>query len=61
MSGTVNVQYSVATQKRGSEVQGTLQYDRDEWNSLTPEEKEEEVRQQAFNKVNWSFAEIPSR
>ncbi len=52
MLGTVRIAFSIETTKRGSEVSGTLQYDEDDWNSLTPEEKEEEVRQQAFNYLN---------
>ncbi len=61
MSGTVTVQFSVATQKRGSEVRGTTQYDKDDWDELTLEEQEEEVRQTAFNSVSWHYHESVSR
>lgn len=60
MTGTVRIEFSVATLKRGSEITGIVQYDRDDWDSMTPEEKEEEVQQQAFNCIKWSFSEAES-
>jgi hypothetical protein len=61
MSGTVEIEFSISTPKRGSEVRKTIQFDKDDWDALTPEEKEEEIRSQAFGLIRWSYSETIKR
>lgn len=54
---TITVRYWVSTDKVGSECEGEETFDREEWDSMTLEEREEAMRDATFQCVNWGWEE----
>jgi len=52
MSDKVRVKYSIMTNKVGSECEDVLEFDREDWDSMSETDHEEEMKQAAFEK--WS-------
>ncbi|ARM86176.1 DUF7167 family protein [Marinobacter salarius] len=60
MPDTIKVSYYVETDKIGSRCDGIVEFDQNHWNSMTAEEKETEMKEEAFNYVDWGFSEEPT-
>lgn len=58
MSDTVKIRFSISTNKFGSECEDELEFDREYWESLTEHEKEEEVKEYAFQYIEWGFEQV---
>jgi hypothetical protein len=58
MGDTVKIMVSISTQKVGSECVDEIEFDRDAWESMTDDEKEEACREAAFNMIEWNWTEI---
>lgn len=54
----VNVRYTVSTDKVGSKCTEVIEYDREWWEQLSSEERDEEMRQHAFSRVGWHWEEV---
>jgi len=59
MSGTVKIKYYVRTDIVGSTCEDTEEFDRAEWEAMSEKEKEDAMRELAFNSMEWGFREIP--
>jgi hypothetical protein len=55
MSDIVKVMYSVQTNKVGSECSGTLEFEREDWEGMTPDQREAQMREAAFEEVEWYY------
>lgn len=58
MSNAVKVKYYIETDKVTSRCEGVAVFDRAHWESMTAEEKEAEMREEAFNFMEWGFKEL---
>jgi hypothetical protein len=56
-NNVVKVCYFVSTDKVGSKCSEVLEYDRDEWDRMSPDERELEMKGQAMARVNWGWEE----
>jgi len=57
MSDTIKIEYSIRTSKQGSECGDIVEMDRAEWDAMNENEREEIMRDAAFNHVEWCFWE----
>lgn len=55
MSEIVKVEYSISTDKVGSECVEIAEFEKDYWESLTPNQKAEEMKEYAFEHVEWFY------
>lgn len=51
----MRVKYWIKTDKMGSKCQDTVEFDDDEWNSMTDEDREAAVKEIAFGHLDWGF------
>jgi len=58
MSDKVRVKYSIMTNKVGSECEDVLEFDREDWDSMSETDHEEEMKQAAFEEVEWYWVEV---
>lgn len=58
MSNTVKVKYYIETDKVTSRCEGVVEFDRAAWEAMTEQEKEAEMREEAFNSMEWGFKEL---
>jgi hypothetical protein len=49
----VKIKIKISTNKVGSECETTLEFDRDVWESMTDDEKDDECRDAAFEYIDW--------
>lgn len=57
MSDKVQIRVSISTQKVGSECTDVVEFDRNVWDAMTDDEKEDACREAAFNMVEWHWVE----
>lgn len=55
MADTVKVTVFIRTNNVGSMCEDVIEFDRDEWESMTEEEREEVCRNTAFNMGEWGW------
>ena len=58
MSDIVKVKVWICTSKAGSECYDILEFERDEWERLDDNEKDEICREAAFNDMEWGYREV---
>ena len=58
MSDKVRVKYSIMTNKVGSECEDVLEFDREDWDSMSETDHEEEMKQAAFEEMEWYWVEV---
>ena len=58
MSDKVRVKYSIMTNKVGSECEDVLEFDREDWDSMSETDHEEEMKQAAFEEMEWYWEEL---
>ena len=58
MSDTVRVKYSIMINKVGSDCEDVLEFDREDWDSMSEDERGEEMKQAAFEEVEWYWTEL---
>jgi catalase len=58
MSDMVKIRVHISTNKVGSECEDYFEVERDVWESMTEEEKEEICQQAAFNYLEWGWEEV---
>lgn len=57
MADIVKITVFIQTNKVGSRCKATIEFDREEWDSMTDEEKEDACRDVAFNMGEWGWNE----
>jgi hypothetical protein len=55
MSEFVKVRYHVSTNRQGSLCEDVCEFPKDEWESMSPEEQEQAVRDEMFNYISWGY------
>lgn len=55
MSEIVKVEYSISTDNSGSECTYVAEIEKAYWDSLTPEQKSNEMQEYAFQHVDWFY------
>ena len=58
MGDTVKVQVWNSTNKVGSECKDTIEIDREEWEAMTDDEKDDACQDAAFNYLDWGWKVI---
>lgn len=59
MSNTVTVEVFIQTNKIGSKCTDTIEFDREEWDAMSEEKRDEACRDVAFNMGEWGWKEKP--
>jgi hypothetical protein len=54
----VRIKYWIQTDKVGSKCHDTVEFDDDEWNSMTDEDKEDAIKEIAFGHMDWGFESL---
>lgn len=60
MSDRIRIRYYVRTDMVGSTCEDYLEMPRAEWEAMSEKEKEEEMKEHAFNYMEWGFNEVPA-
>jgi len=55
VSDTVRIRYYVRTDMVGSMCEDYVEMPREEWEAMTPKEQEAEMKEHAFNHMEWGF------
>lgn len=55
MSGTVKVQVSVRTDKVNSECSQIVEFDREEWDGMTSEQRQKACVEAVWNMAEWNY------
>lgn len=55
MADQITVKVFIRTNKVGSECRDSFEVDREEWESMTDEDKDEMARDAAFNYLDWGY------
>jgi hypothetical protein len=55
MSETITVRVYVRTNKIGSECDTELEFDRDEWEAMSEQEREDACRDAVWNMAEWNY------
>lgn len=55
MSGTVKVAWSLSIGLVGCRHEGVEEFDAEEWESMSEDEKDEAVRDVAFERIDWNY------
>jgi hypothetical protein len=55
MSDIVKVKYSIQTNRVGSECAEVLEFEREDWEGMTEDEQESEMRNAAFGEMEWYY------
>jgi len=58
MTDTVYIRYYIETDRVGSREEGVAEFDRADWEAMSPEQQEAEIKEEAFNFLSWGFKEI---
>lgn len=58
MNDVIKVKYSVRTDKVGSKCSDVVEFEREDWESMTEEEREEEMKQHAFDEIEWNYVVV---
>lgn len=58
MGDTVKVKVWISTNKVGSKCEDTIEIDREEWESMTDDEKDDACQDAAFNHLDWGWKVI---
>jgi hypothetical protein len=51
----IRVRYSIKTDAVGSECSDVVEYSKEEWDAMADDVKEAEMREIAFNHLEWNF------
>lgn len=51
----MRVKYWISTNKIGSKCEDVVEFGDDEWNEMTEEDREEAMKELAFNHIEWSY------
>lgn len=54
----VKVSYSIQTSKIGSECKGVVEFSREEWDSMTDDQKEAVMLEHVFEYIEWNWKEV---
>jgi|TARA_B100001057_G_scaffold431904_1_gene459701 hypothetical protein len=60
MSEQIRIKYYVRTDMVGSTCEDVLEMPRAEWEAMSEREREEMMKECAFNSMEWGFYEIPT-
>jgi len=60
MKDIIKVEYSISTNIYGSTCSGILEFDREEWDEMDESEREEIMRDAAFDNIEWEYQELDS-
>lgn len=58
MSNNVKILVRVRTEKVGSECREMVEFDRTDWEAMSPEEREDELREVVWNMAEWNWNEV---
>jgi len=58
MNDTVRVKYSIRTKKVGSDCEDVVEFDREDWDLMSDNDREEEMKQAAFDEIDWHWKEL---
>lgn len=58
MTDTVKIRVWISTNKVGSECSDVVEFDREDWESLSDKDKEDELQDIAFSYMEWGWEEI---
>lgn len=58
MSDTVRIRYYVRTDMVGSMCEDHIEMPRSEWEAMSEKEKDEEMKEYAFNHMEWGYNEV---
>lgn len=53
----MKVRFEISTDKIGSKCTDVIEFDDDEWAEMTPEDREEAMREIAFQHIEWNWEE----
>ncbi len=60
MSDRIRIRYYVRTDIVGSTCEDYVEMSRSEWEAMSEKEKEKEMKEHAFNFMEWGFNEVPA-
>ncbi|WP_166256292.1 DUF7167 family protein [Marinobacter salicampi] len=60
MTDRVRIKYYIETDKTGSRCEDFVEFPRSEWEAMTREQQEQEMKEHAFNWMEWGFSEAPA-
>lgn len=55
MTEPVRVKFYIRTDAIGSECEDVIEFSREEWDAMSEQEREEEMKEYAFNHMEWGF------
>jgi hypothetical protein len=55
------IKVTIRTNKVGSECSDIMEFEDDDWNSMTDPEREEVCKDAAFNMMEWNFEEMEAK
>jgi hypothetical protein len=58
MVETVKIRVYISTNRVGSECSDEIEFDREEWESMSEDEREDACRDAAFNWMEWGWTEL---
>jgi hypothetical protein len=58
MSDTVKVRVYISTNKVGSECSDVVEFEREDWNSMSDQDKEDALQDTAFSYMEWGWEEL---
>lgn len=58
MSNKIKIEYNIKTDIYGSDCSDVLEFDRQEWESMSEEEQEEIMSDAAFERIEWDYREV---
>lgn len=58
MSEQVRVKVTVCTKKIGSECEDEIEFDREDWDSMSEQEREQACFESVWNMAEWNWREI---
>lgn len=57
MSDTVTIEYNVSTFRVGSKETGSIEIDKEEWNEMSAECRDEVIFEQVLQLIEWDYEE----
>ena len=58
MSDVVKISVRVRTDKIGSECEEVVEFDRENWEAMSEEEREAELQETVWNMAEWNWSEL---
>lgn len=58
MNDVVRIEYFIETSKINSTCKDVVEIDRATWEAMTPDQRDEEIKEYAFNDLSWGYKEI---